>query len=153
MFLADQARAGSKSHTSQTLPRIMDVNPSAVEQTFRIAQVSQVIHGHTHRPAMHDALAGGGGTIRPAHRARGLVRAGQFPALPRRTVGLARVASLRKAGQCPAGGAGGAFHARCGILPPIGQGPLLLIHGGGMSTLNLAIWPGLSTCASFTIVA
>ncbi len=59
MFLADQAQAGSKSHMSQTLPRIMDVNPSEVEQTFRIAQVSQMIHGHTHRPAMHDTLAGG----------------------------------------------------------------------------------------------
>jgi UDP-2,3-diacylglucosamine hydrolase len=59
VFLADQARAGSKSHTAQTLPRIMDVNASAVEMAFRTARVRRMIHGHTHRPAIHDALAGG----------------------------------------------------------------------------------------------
>jgi UDP-2,3-diacylglucosamine hydrolase len=52
--LANSARAGSKQHTSNTTYRIMDVNPDAVTAAFRAAGVRRIIHGHTHRPAVHD---------------------------------------------------------------------------------------------------
>ena len=58
-LLANEARAGSKSHTARSPPRIMDVNPGAVDAVFRATQVRRMIHGHTHRPAIHDALVGG----------------------------------------------------------------------------------------------
>ena len=52
--LANSARAGSKQHTSNTTYRIMDVNPDAVTAAFRVARVRRIIHGHTHRPAVHE---------------------------------------------------------------------------------------------------
>ena len=52
--LADEARAGSRRHTSRTVPNIMDVNAAAVATAFRTAQVRRMIHGHTHRPGVHD---------------------------------------------------------------------------------------------------
>ena len=51
--LADEARAGSKAHTSGQLPVLMDVNPDAVARVFRDAGVDTLVHGHTHRPAVH----------------------------------------------------------------------------------------------------
>jgi UDP-2,3-diacylglucosamine hydrolase len=40
--------------TKQAKPReIMDVTPSAVEQSFRDSGCTRMIHGHTHRPARH----------------------------------------------------------------------------------------------------
>jgi UDP-2,3-diacylglucosamine hydrolase len=53
-LLADEARAGSRRHTSRTVPRIMDVNAAAVTAALRAAQVRRMIHGHTHRPGVHD---------------------------------------------------------------------------------------------------
>jgi UDP-2,3-diacylglucosamine hydrolase len=53
-LLADEARAGSKRHTARTVPVIMDVNQGAVAAAFRAAGVRRMIHGHTHRPAVHD---------------------------------------------------------------------------------------------------
>jgi UDP-2,3-diacylglucosamine hydrolase len=32
----------------------MDVNPAAVTAAFRAARVRRMIHGHTHRPGVHD---------------------------------------------------------------------------------------------------
>lgn len=58
-LLADEARAGSKAHTARTIPRIMDVNAAAVTAAFNATRVRRIIHGHTHRPAVHDALADG----------------------------------------------------------------------------------------------
>lgn len=52
--LANSARAGSKQHTSSTAYRIMDVNADAVTAAFRVAGVRRIIHGHTHRPAVHE---------------------------------------------------------------------------------------------------
>jgi UDP-2,3-diacylglucosamine hydrolase len=52
-ILADQARAGSKAHTQRVAPAIMDVNQEAVVAAFRAAGVRRMIHGHTHRPAVH----------------------------------------------------------------------------------------------------
>jgi hypothetical protein len=40
-------------HTSATAPEIMDVNDDAVRDAFRRAGVRTLIHGHTHRPAVH----------------------------------------------------------------------------------------------------
>ena len=52
-LLADQIRAGSRRHTTRTVPYIMDVNAAAVVAAFRAAQVRRMIHGHTHRPGVH----------------------------------------------------------------------------------------------------
>jgi UDP-2,3-diacylglucosamine hydrolase len=61
---ANRARAGSKAHTSRTIPRIMDVNPGAVDSAFRVARVHRIVHGHTHRPGIHDQVIDG----QPAQR-------------------------------------------------------------------------------------
>ncbi len=58
-LLANQARAGSRQHTSRTIPKIMDVNAGAVEQAYRVAGVRRIIHGHTHRPGIHDTSVDG----------------------------------------------------------------------------------------------
>jgi UDP-2,3-diacylglucosamine hydrolase len=53
-LLADEARAGSRRHTSRTVPYVMDTNSAAVTAAFRAARVRRMIHGHTHRPGVHD---------------------------------------------------------------------------------------------------
>jgi UDP-2,3-diacylglucosamine hydrolase len=50
---AAKARAASKQHQSGTMESIMDVTPAAVEATMLRHGVSRLIHGHTHRPAIH----------------------------------------------------------------------------------------------------
>jgi len=50
---AAKARADSKAHTGSTMETIMDVNAGAVADTMRNADVARLIHGHTHRPAVH----------------------------------------------------------------------------------------------------
>jgi UDP-2,3-diacylglucosamine hydrolase len=50
---AAKAREDSKAHTGSTMESIMDVNADAVARTMRKAGVTRLIHGHTHRPAMH----------------------------------------------------------------------------------------------------
>jgi UDP-2,3-diacylglucosamine hydrolase len=57
--LADEARAGSRRHTARTVPTIMDVNDRAVATAFRAAAVRRMIHGHTHRPGVHDLTIDG----------------------------------------------------------------------------------------------
>ena len=57
--LASAARAGSKAHTQRTIPTIMDVNPDAVMRAFRATGARRLIHGHTHRPAMHPGVLDG----------------------------------------------------------------------------------------------
>ncbi len=51
--LAAQARADSLAHTGSTMEQLMDVNPQAVAEALREAGVRRLIHGHTHRPAIH----------------------------------------------------------------------------------------------------
>jgi UDP-2,3-diacylglucosamine hydrolase len=58
-LLADQARAGSKQHMSRVVPTIMDVNQEAVSTAFLTARTRRMIHGHTHRPAVHDTRVAG----------------------------------------------------------------------------------------------
>ena len=57
--LASAARAGSKAHTERTIPTIMDVNPEAVLRAFRATGARRLIHGHTHRPAIHPTVVDG----------------------------------------------------------------------------------------------
>lgn len=56
---AAEARDASRAHTSSTDMAIMDVNPQAVEAALRNAGVARMIHGHTHRPAIHDLALDG----------------------------------------------------------------------------------------------
>jgi UDP-2,3-diacylglucosamine hydrolase len=50
---AAKARQDSMAHTGSTMESIMDVNAEAVADTMRTAGVDRLIHGHTHRPAVH----------------------------------------------------------------------------------------------------
>ncbi|MEO8672685.1 MAG: UDP-2,3-diacylglucosamine diphosphatase [Tahibacter sp.] len=50
---AEHAREQSRIHTSAARMDIMDVSPVAVEQAFLDHDVEVLIHGHTHRPAVH----------------------------------------------------------------------------------------------------
>jgi len=50
---AAQARAESQRYTRAAGDAITDVNASAVLAALRAAKVRRLIHGHTHRPAMH----------------------------------------------------------------------------------------------------
>ena len=56
---AAQARAASRSHQQHARAAIMDVNADAVAQVLRAAGVTRMIHGHTHRPAIHDITLDG----------------------------------------------------------------------------------------------
>jgi UDP-2,3-diacylglucosamine hydrolase len=58
-LLANQARAGSKDHISRAAPTIMDVNEDAVSTAYRATDVRRIIHGHTHRPGVHDTAIEG----------------------------------------------------------------------------------------------
>jgi UDP-2,3-diacylglucosamine hydrolase len=58
-LIANQARAGSKEHISRTIPNIMDVNQDAVSTAYRATKVRRIIHGHTHRPGVHDTAIEG----------------------------------------------------------------------------------------------
>lgn len=50
---AAQARAESAAHTAMAAAEIMDVNPGAVSALLAERNVDWIIHGHTHRPAVH----------------------------------------------------------------------------------------------------
>lgn len=50
---AAKAREDSRAHTGATMETIMDVNTDAVAAAMRQAGVTRLIHGHTHRPAIH----------------------------------------------------------------------------------------------------
>ena len=51
---AAQARAESAKHTGAMDLAIMDVTASAVDAALDAAGVRRMIHGHTHRPAVHE---------------------------------------------------------------------------------------------------
>jgi len=51
--LAARARAGSRQHVSYTAADIMDADGSAVLAVMRACGVKTLVHGHTHRPAVH----------------------------------------------------------------------------------------------------
>jgi len=57
--LAAKIRAGSKAHIENSMEEIMDVNANAVVQAFKQFKVDLIIHGHTHRPAIHSLSVDG----------------------------------------------------------------------------------------------
>jgi UDP-2,3-diacylglucosamine hydrolase len=59
VLVMNQARAGSRRHTARAIPYIMDVSGEAVEQAYRVARARRIIHGHTHRPGIHDSTVDG----------------------------------------------------------------------------------------------
>ncbi|WP_130834282.1 UDP-2,3-diacylglucosamine diphosphatase [[Erwinia] mediterraneensis] len=63
--VALRMRAGSQQSNQHKSLSIMDVNQAAVEAAMTRQQVQLLIHGHTHRPAIHDLKV----QNRPARRA------------------------------------------------------------------------------------
>jgi UDP-2,3-diacylglucosamine hydrolase len=51
--LAGAARVGSQTHTASIEYAITDVNPDSVAAALRGAGAATLLHGHTHRPAIH----------------------------------------------------------------------------------------------------
>ena len=51
--IADSLRALSQTEIAAKPEEIMDVNAGAVAQAMRAAGVRKLVHGHTHRPAVH----------------------------------------------------------------------------------------------------
>jgi UDP-2,3-diacylglucosamine hydrolase len=65
--LAERMREGSKEHIASmdiAAPQIMDVNQDEVRRTFERYGVDCIIHGHTHRPAVHEMEIGGQKAVR-----------------------------------------------------------------------------------------
>lgn len=54
LAIATKYREASKTETASKAMDIMDVNQQAVETMMQEQNVFQLIHGHTHRPAIHD---------------------------------------------------------------------------------------------------
>jgi UDP-2,3-diacylglucosamine hydrolase len=65
--LAERMRAGSKEHIASmdvAAPAIMDVNQDEVRRTLARFGVDCIIHGHTHRPAVHEMQIDGHKAVR-----------------------------------------------------------------------------------------
>jgi len=62
--IADALRARSQTETASKPAEIMDVNAKAVIRAFGEHRVDALLHGHTHRPAVHELTVAG----RPATR-------------------------------------------------------------------------------------
>lgn len=65
--LAERMRAGSKEHIASmdmAAPDIMDVNQDEVRRTLARFGVDCIIHGHTHRPAIHELQIDGHKAVR-----------------------------------------------------------------------------------------
>ena len=68
LAFAQQARAASKAHQDTlqareqaqgTMETITDVSAATVDATLARFGIDTLIHGHTHRPALHDLVVGG----------------------------------------------------------------------------------------------
>lgn len=57
--LAGAARVGSQAHTAALEYTIADVNPASVTAALRNAGTATLLHGHTHRPAIHPLTVDG----------------------------------------------------------------------------------------------
>lgn len=57
---ATMIRMKSMQHNENKAENIMDVTPEEVSRAIQKAHVSHLIHGHTHRPAVHDVDLGSG---------------------------------------------------------------------------------------------
>jgi UDP-2,3-diacylglucosamine hydrolase len=65
--LAERMRAGSKEHIKSmdmAAPQIMDVNQDEVRRTMERHGVDCIVHGHTHRPAVHEMQIDGKPAVR-----------------------------------------------------------------------------------------
>ncbi len=51
-------REGSRAAQKEKAMEIMDVNPAEIERLFSTYRVSRIIHGHTHRPGVHQTAGG-----------------------------------------------------------------------------------------------
>lgn len=61
---AQEARLASREHQAGlqhdvSMERITDVSPAAVSQLYGRYGIDRLVHGHTHRPAVHDLELGG----------------------------------------------------------------------------------------------
>jgi len=56
---ANWLRNKSRAATAAKTESILDVEPRAVDDAFRAANVTRMIHGHTHRPARHPLVVDG----------------------------------------------------------------------------------------------
>lgn len=59
MQIAADWRARSRSESANKAGQIMDVSPEEVDRLMALHGVSTLIHGHTHRPAVHKIDTGG----------------------------------------------------------------------------------------------
>ena len=88
--IATALRSGSKNASRQKSIAIMDVNDDAVDQVFSQFGCQQLIHGHTHRPAIHQHESGTRvvlGDWHADHAMVGIVKDGKIELL-RFTTGL-----------------------------------------------------------------
>ena len=145
------------AHTARTVPYVMDVNAGGGRRGVPAARVRRMIHGHTHRPGVHDAH--GRRRTGAAHRARRLVRAGKLPALGARQLPAARAASLKTARtgrelRAPAGAAPGSCR---GEALALGGGrcsrPPAAHRGGGSARASTSAASGTSSAATPTAPA
>ncbi len=51
--IAEWARSRSQNANRYKASRIMDVTPEAIEQAYTVSGIRTIVHGHTHRPALH----------------------------------------------------------------------------------------------------
>lgn len=58
-LIAWSLRRKSRAATARKPESILDVNAKAVEDAFRRLGVARIIHGHTHRPALHESTIDG----------------------------------------------------------------------------------------------
>ena len=58
-LLAEAARDGSRAHTGMAAADIMDASDDAIVKVLRACQVRTLIHGHTHRPGVHEFTVDG----------------------------------------------------------------------------------------------
>ena len=56
---AAAARQGSREHTAKQQAMLMDVNAAAVDYVLRASGCDVLLHGHTHRPGLHELVVDG----------------------------------------------------------------------------------------------
>jgi UDP-2,3-diacylglucosamine hydrolase len=61
---AAQARARSRDHTSGAAAYLLDADAAALQALLEASQASVLIHGHTHRPAIHALRTAQGPALR-----------------------------------------------------------------------------------------
>jgi UDP-2,3-diacylglucosamine hydrolase len=62
--IASNARDKSQLENAEKQPEIMDVSQRAVEQIMELYDIRTMVHGHTHRPAIHQFKLGNANATR-----------------------------------------------------------------------------------------